>query len=191
MRYPNYFNYLILVAVLGSLQGCFPVIAAGVGTGALMAADRRTTGTYIEDEGIEDKATNLIGIKYKDTVHVNVTSFNRHVLVTGETPNEETKTDIAKIIASVANVKAVSNELVVSGKTGLTSRSSDTIITGDVKMRFINNKIFQPDHVKVITENGVVFLMGLVYHKEADAATEIASTTSGVQRVVKVFEYLD
>ncbi len=191
MRYPNYFNYLILVAVLGSLQGCFPVIAAGVGTGALMAADRRTTGTYIEDEGIEDKATNLIGLKYKDTVHVNVTSFNRHVLVTGEAPNEETKADIAKIIASVANVKAVSNELSVSGKTGLTSRSSDSIITGDVKMRFINNKIFQPDHVKVITENGVVFLMGLVYHKEADAATEIASTTSGVQRVVKVFEYLD
>jgi osmotically-inducible protein OsmY len=187
----RYLNYMILVAVLGSLQGCFPVIAAGVGTGALMAADRRTTGTYIEDESIEDKATNLIGIKYKDTVHVNVTSFNRHVLVTGEAPNEEAKADIAKIVESVANVKAVSNELVVSGKTGLTSRSSDTIITGDVKLRFLNNKVFQPDHVKVITENGVVFLMGLVYHKEADTATDIANTTKGVQRVVKVFEYLD
>ena len=191
MRYLNYFNGLILVAVLGSLQGCFPVIAAGVGTGALMAADRRTTGTYIEDEGIEDKATNLIGTKYKDTVHVNVTSFNRHVLVTGEAPNEEAKADIAKIVESVANVKAVSNELVVSGNTGLTSRSGDSIITGDVKLRFLNNKVFQPDHVKVITENGVVFLMGLVYHKEADAATDIASTTKGVQRVVRVFEYLD
>ncbi len=123
--------------------------------------------------------------------HVNITSFNRHVLVTGEAPNEETKTDIAKIIANVANVKAVSNELVVSGKTGLASRSGDSIITGDVKLRFLNNKVFQADHVKVITENGVVFLMGLVYHKEADAATEIASTTSGVLRVVKVFEYLD
>lgn len=191
MRFLNYVNGLVLVAVLGSLQGCLPVIAAGVGTGALMAADRRTTGTYIEDEGIEDKAVNLIGTKYKDTAHVNVTSFNRHVLVTGEAPNEEARADIAKIIESVANVKAVSNELVVSGKTGLTSRSGDSIITGDVKLRFINNKVFQPDHVKVITENGVVYLMGLVYHKEADAATEIASTTSGVQRVVKVFEYLD
>ncbi len=190
-NYPKYFNYLFLVAVLGSLQGCFPVVAAGVGTGALMAADRRTAGTYIEDEGIEDKAANLIGNKYKDTAHVNVTSFNRHVLVTGEVPNEEAKVDIAKIVESVANVKAVSNELVVSGTTGLTSRGNDSIITGDVKVRFVNNKVFQPDHVKVVTENGVVFLMGLVYHKEADTATEIASTTSGVQRVVKVFEYLD
>ena len=191
LSYPKYLNCLLLVAVLGSLQGCFPVIAAGVGAGALMVNDRRTTGTYIDDEGIEDKAINQVSIKYKDTVHFNVTSFNRHVLVTGEAPNEETKSDIAKIIAGIPNVKAVSNELAVSGKTGITSRSSDSIITADVKLRFVNNKVFQADHVKVITENGVVYLMGLVYHKEADAAAEIASTTSGVQRVVKVFEYLD
>jgi len=182
---------MILAAMLGALQGCVPVIAAGVGTGALMASDRRTTGTYIEDEGIENKAVNQIGLKYKDTAHVNLTSFNRHVLITGEAPNEEAKADIAKIAASVANVKAVSNELTVSGKTGYTSRSGDSIITADVKLRFVNNKTFQPDHVKVITENGVVFLMGLVYHKEADAAAEITSTTGGVLRVVKVFEYLD
>ena len=191
MRYPKFINYMILAAALGSLQGCFPIFAAGVGSGVLLASDRRTTGTYIEDEGIEDKAVYQISLKYKDTAHVNVTSFNRHALVTGEAPNEEAKADIAKIVASVANVKAVSNEMAISGQTGLTSRSSDSIITGDVKLRFINNKVFQPDHVKVITENGVVFLMGLVYHKEADAATEIASTTNGVQRVVKVFEYLD
>ena len=194
MRYlncPKHLSYLFLVAVLGALQGCFPVVVAGVGAGALMASDRRTTGTYIEDEGIEDKAINQIGLKYKDTAHVNITSFNRHVLITGEAPNEETKADIAKIAAGVANVKAVSNELAVSGKTGFTSRSSDSIITGDVKLRFVNNKVFAADHIKVITENGVVYLMGLVYHKEADAAAEIASTTSGVQRVVKVFEYLD
>jgi osmotically-inducible protein OsmY len=182
---------MILAAVLGSLQGCFPVIAAGVGSGALMAADRRTTGAYIEDESIEVKAANQIGLKYKDTVHVNVTSFNRHVLVTGEAPNEGAKTDIARIVESIVNVKAVNNEMGVSEKTNFSSRSSDTVISVDVKLRFINNKVFQPDHVKVVTENGVVFLMGLVYHKEADAATEIASTTKGVQRVVKVFEYLD
>ena len=191
MRYPNYLNYMLLAAALGSLQGCFPVIAAGVGTGALMATDRRTTGTYIEDEGIELKAASQIGLKYKDTAHVNVTSFNRHVLVTGEVPNEDTKADISKIVASVTNVKAVSNEMAISGKTSFTSRSSDSITTKDVKLRFLNNKIFHPEHVKVITENGTVFLMGSVYHKEADAATEIASTTSGVLRVVKVFEYLD
>ena len=187
----RYLNYLLLAAVLGLLQGCFPVIAAGVGSGAMMASDRRTTGTYIEDEGIEIKAGNLVDAKYKDTAHVNFTSFNRHVLITGEAPNEEGKVDIAKLVASVTNVKAVSNELAVSGKTSFSSRSSDSIITGDVKLRFLDNKVFQPDHVKVITENGVVYLMGLVYHKEADAAAEIARTTSGVQRVVKVFEYLD
>ena len=187
----RYLNYLLLTALLGALQGCFPVAAVGVGTGALMAADRRTTGTYIEDEGIEDKAIQQISAKYHDTVHINVTSFNRHALLTGEVLNEDAKTDIAKIVASLPNVKAVSNELAVSGLSGIASRSSDSVITGDVKLRFLNNKIFQADHVKVITENGTVFLMGLVYHKEAEAATEIASTTSGVQRVVKMFEYLD
>ena len=189
----RFINYLLLAAALGALQGCFPVVATGVGTGALMAADRRTTGAYIEDETIEDKASSQISIKYKNAVHINVTSFNRYALITGEVPKEETKTGVAQIVAGIPNVKAVSNELVVSGTTSLTSRSSDSIITADVKLRFLKNgeKKFNADHIKVITENGTVFLMGLVYHKEAEAATEIASTTGGVQRVVKVFEYLD
>ncbi len=189
MRYPV---CLLLVAVLGTLQGCFfPVIAAGVGTGVLMATDRRTAGAYIEDEGIENKAISQINVKYSNTAHVNATSFNRHVLITGEAPNEKARVEIGQIVASVPNVKAVSNELVVSGTTGIASRSSDSIITGDVKLHFLNNDVFQPEHVKIITENGTVFLMGLVYRKEAEAATGIASTTSGVLRVVKVFEYLD
>ena len=188
----RYLICLFLALVLGLLQGCFPVIATGVGTGALMASDRRTAGTYIEDEGIELKATGQIYEKYHSTVHVNVTSYNRRALVTGEAPDEAAKKDIAEIVASVQNVKSVSNELAVSGLSSLSSRGSDTLITSDVKLRFLNNgKAFQPEHVKVVTENGVVFLMGLVYHKEADAAAEIASTTGGVQRVVKVFEYLD
>ena len=187
----RFLNCLIFAAVLGSLQGCFPVIAAGVGGGALMVADRRTTGAYIEDESIETKAVSQISLKYKDTVHINVTSFNRHVLITGEAPNEGAKVDIARIVESIVNVKAVSNEMAVSEKTDLGSRSSDSIVTGDVKLRFINNKTFQANHVKVVTENGVVYLMGLVFHKEADAASEVASTTKGVLRVVKVFEYLD
>ena len=187
----RYIHYLLLAAVFASLQGCPAIIVTGVGTGALMAADRRTTGTIIEDEGIENKAIGQINAKYKNAAHINVTSFNRHVLITGEVPNEETRSGVAQIAAGVQNVKAVSNELVISGTTGITSRSSDSIITGDVKLRFLNNKVFQADHVKVITENGTVFLMGLVYHKEAEAATEIASTTGGVLRVVKVFEYLD
>ena len=187
----RYLNYFLLAATLGVLQGCFPVVATGVGTGALMASDRRTTGAYIEDEGIEFKAISQVDTKYKNTVYVNITSFNRHILITGEVPNEAAKNDIAQIVASVPNVKAVSNELVVSGLSGVTSRSSDSIITGDIKLRFLHSKTFQASHIKVVTENGTVFLLGLVYRKEAEAATEIASTTSGVQRVVKVFEYLD
>lgn len=182
---------LLLVGTLGSLQGCFPVIATGFGAGALIANDRRTTGTYIEDEGIESRSINRINLQYKSGIHVNVTSYNRHALITGEVLNDDMKAGIGKIVAEVPNVKTVSNELVVSGLSGVSSRSGDALITGDVKLRFVNNKIFQPDHVKVVTENGTVYLMGLVYHKEADAAAQIASTTGGVQRVVKMFEYLD
>lgn len=187
----RYICYMLLAAVFASLQGCPAVIATGVGTGALMASDRRTTGAYIEDESIENKALGQINAKFKNATHINVTSFNRHVLITGEVPDEATRTEAGRIAAGVQNVKAVSNELALSGTTGITSRSGDSIITADVKLRFLNNKAFQADHVKVITENGAVFLMGLVYRKEAAAAAEIASTTGGVLRVVKVFEYLD
>ena len=187
----RYIYYLLLAAVFASLQGCPAIVATGVGTGALMASDRRTTGAFIEDESIENKALLEINAKFKSGVHVNVTSYNRHVLITGESPNEETRTEIRKIVTSVQNVKAVSNELDIAGTTGITSHVSDSLITADVKLRFLNNKVFQPDHVKVVTENGTVYLMGLVYRKEAETAAEIASTTKGVLRVVKVFEYLD
>lgn len=187
----RYLNYLLLAAVLGTLQGCVPMIAAGVGTGALMAADRRTAGAYVEDGGIEVRIFNQVYQDYQNSVHVNVTSFNRHVLLTGEVPDEAAKAGIMKIIADVPNVKAVSNELAVAPNTDIGSRTNDSLITGNVKLRFINNKTFQSDHVKVVTENGTVYLLGLVYHKEADAAADIAATTGGVQRVVKVFEYLD
>lgn len=187
----RYLYIVLLAALSGALQGCFPLVATGMGAGALMASDRRTSGAQVEDQGIELKTANQVSVKYKDQVHVNVTSFNRHVLLTGEAPSEDVRADIAKIAAGIANVKAVSNEIVVAGNSGLTSRSSDVVITSDVKLRFLNSKVFQADHVKVVTENGVVFLMGLVYRKEADAAAELASTTSGVRRVVKVFEYLD
>lgn len=188
----RYLGFLLFAAVLSSLQGCFPVVAGGAGAAALAVADRRTTGAYIEDQAIESKAGNRIADQYHDKVHVNVTSFNRHALITGEVPDEATRNGVARIVASVANVKAITNELVVSGLSSLSSRASDTVITGDVKLRFLNNKdAFNADHVKVVTENGTVYLMGLVFRKEGDAAAEIASTTSGVQKVVKVFEYLD
>jgi len=184
-------SLLLLVFLSGSLQGCFPVVAVGVGTGIMMAQDRRTSGAYVEDEAIETKSFDHIGKQYKNTVHVNVTSFNRNVLISGEVPNEEIKAEIGKLVSGIENVRNVSNELIISGPSSLTSRSSDSLITSDVKLRFVQDKRFDADHVKVVTENGTVFLMGIVKRAEADAAIEIASTTGGVQRIVKLFEYLD
>ena len=187
----RYIHGLLLAAMLSTLQGCFPIVAAGLGAGALAGADRRTLGSQVEDNTIETKAAKQIRTQYPNNVHVNVTSFNRHVLLTGEVPNEEIKAAVEKIVSDVANVMVVSNELVVGELSGLTKRSNDSLITSNVKLRFLNNKIFQPDHVKVITEANVVFLMGLVYHKEADAAIDLARNSKGVSRVVTLFEFLD
>ena len=184
-------SLLLLVLVSGSLQGCFPVAVVGVGTGVMMAQDRRTSGAYVEDEAIEDKASSRIANQLKKDVHVNVTSFNRNVLITGEAQSNEVKAEVGRIVSGIENVRNVNNELVVSGPTSLTSRSSDSMITSDVKLRFMSDKRFSADRVKVVTENGTVFLMGIVKRAEADAATEVASTTSGAQRVVRLFEYLD
>lgn len=184
-------SLLLLALVSGSLQGCFPVAAVGAGTGALMAQDRRTSGAYVEDEAIETKAFDRIGKQYKDKVHVNVTSFNRNVLISGEVPDAAAKEEIGRLVASIENVRNVANELIAASPSSLTARGSDSLITSDVKLRFMQDKRFNAVHVKVVTENGTVFLMGLVKRAEAEAATEIASTTGGVQRVVKLFEYLD
>ena len=187
----RYLNGLLLVALLSALQGCFPIVAAGLGAGALAGADRRTMGSQLEDTTIESKAASQIRSQYKDTVHVNVTSFNRYALITGEVPSEEIKAGVEKIVSGVSNVKSVSNELLLAEPSSLAKRSNDSLITSNVKLRFLNNKTFQPDHVKVVTEANVVFLMGLVYHKEAEAAADIASNSKAVDRVVTMFEYLD
>ncbi|MDD5241399.1 MAG: BON domain-containing protein [Sulfuricella sp.] len=185
-------TYLILLALsIINLQGCFPVVATGAGTGVLMAEDRRTAGAYVEDEGIELKASTRLNDKFKDTVHINVTSYNRNVLMTGEVPTEAAKQDAEQIVRSVTGARNVLNELAIAGISSYTARSNDTYLTSKVKVRFVDQGKFQVNHVKVVTENGVVYLLGLVTRKEADNAVEIARTTGGVQKVVKVFEYLD
>lgn len=184
--------YLIALALSAvNLQGCFPVVATGAGTGVLMAEDRRTSGTFIEDQGIELKGANRLGDRFKDTVHINLTSYNRTVLMTGEVPTEAAKQEAEKIVRGVPNVSNVINELAVAGNSSYTSRSNDSYLTSKVKVRFVDQGKFQVNHVKVVTENNVVYLLGLVTRKEADSAAEIARTTGGVQKVVKVFEYLD
>lgn len=183
---------LLGLALAGALQGCVAPVAVGMGAGALMAADRRSSGAYIEDEAIENKAMSEITSKYKgQALHVNITSFNRRALITGEVPSEAIRADVGQIVSATQNVVAINNELTVAGAASLTSRTSDTIITSDVKARFLGSKAFKANDVKVVTENGVVYLLGLVCRPEADAATEIASSTSGVERVVKVFEYIE
>lgn len=182
----------VLIAATPFLQACVPlIVGAGVGAGVMMAEDRRSNATILEDQTIESKAKSRFEEKYKDTIRASVTSFNRYVLITGQAPTEEIRQDLTTIVLEVENVRNVQNEVVVAGNASFTSRSSDTITTSSVKGRLTQNKDIGANNVKVITENGTVFLMGLVTRKEAEAASQTAATTSGVQRVVKVFEYTD
>ncbi len=189
MRY----SPLLAVVALTLLQGCVaPVVAAGVGAGMMMStSDRRSAGAMVEDDTIESKSQKRIEEKYKESAHVSVTAYNRFALVTGTAASEQAKMDIERIVGSIPNVKGIANEVVVGGPSAAASATSDSRITGNVKVRFVKSPAFKADHVKVVTENGVVYLMGLVTRAEADAASDIASTTAGVQKVVRVFEYID
>jgi len=179
-----------LAAVLPALQGCITAAAVGAGTVALMVDDRRTTGVYVEDESIEWKVVARMNSDFK-SAHVNGTSFNRKVLLTGEAPTEETKKAIEAAVKAMQPVASVVNELVVGGNSSMAARGNDSIITSNVKARMVGNGKFSTNHVKVVTEAGTVFLMGLVTPAEGEAAVEIARSSSGVSRVVKVFEYVE
>ena len=187
----NLIAITIVAVLLPAISGCAAVaIGSGVAAGAVVAQDRRTLGTITEDEGIELKVANRLGQKHGDG-HLNVTSYNRSVLLTGEITSEAAKTDAERIARAVENVRDVFNELQVSGNSSLQARTNDTVLTSKVKARFVDAGKFSPLHVKVVTENGVVYLMGLVRRAEAAEATEVARTTGGVRKVVRVFEYLD
>lgn len=183
---------VLAVALLATalLQGCIEMaLMGGAGVAVATVEDRRTTGTQLEDRGIELRAGNRIDDRYGDRVHVNVTSFNRYVLLTGEVPDEQTRGDIETMVRGVPNVQGVSNDLQVAGRSSATSRSNDTLITTNVKTRFADANKFNVFHVKVVTEAAVVYLLGIVTEQEATDAVEIARTTSGVRKVVKMFEY--
>ncbi|HQU89918.1 MAG TPA: BON domain-containing protein [Denitromonas sp.] len=183
---------LALVAgVVPALQGCFPLVATGVGTGALMVSDRRSSGAYVEDEAIEWKAAAQIKEKLGDHVHINVISYNRNVLLTGEAPDAGMRDQLPRLISVVPNVRGVTNDVQVAGHSSLTSRSNDTLITSKVKARMIDSASVQANQIKVVTEASTVYLMGMVTQQEADAATQVARTTDGVKKVVRVFEYIN
>ena len=177
--------------ILPVLSGCAAVVLGGVlGGGVLLAEDRRTVGTVTEDQGIEVKASSRIG-DIVQGAHINITSFNRQVLLTGEVPNAAARDNAERVTRAIENVRGVYNELQVGANTALSVRTNDAFLTSKVKARFVDGGNFSPVHVKVTTENGVTHLMGLVKRAEADAATEVARTTGGVQKVVRLFEYID
>jgi osmotically-inducible protein OsmY len=181
----------LLLAVVAALflTGCPVVLIGGAAAGtAMVATDRRLTDVQIADERIEITAGKRIGDAVKGDTHVNVTSFNRMVLLTGEVPSEAAKAEAERVTAGVTEVRGVFNELTVGPPTSWGTRSADSYITSQVKARMVTAKVVNPMHVKVVTENGVVYLMGLVTGPEGAEATQIARTTRDVKRVVRLFE---
>ncbi len=185
------FACLLLPVLL--LQGCATAVVTGAATGASVAYDRRTTGTVIDDQGVEFKASYALfnNKEIYDQSHINVTSYNGVVLLTGETPSESLKQKVTAEIKQIPKVRRIHNELAIAAPSALPSRSSDAWITSKVKAKMAADKQTKSYHIKVVTERGVVYLMGLVSRAEADAAVSVVKSSAGVQRVVKIFEYTD
>jgi len=181
---------LLGAIVLPVLQGCFPMVAAGVTTGVLATFDRRTLGAQAEDETIEWKASARLGEKLGDKAHINITSFNRKALITGEVASSEAKASAETIVSEIPNVQGVYNELAVAPLSAYSTRSNDAFITSKIKSRSVDNGKFNPVHVKVVTEAGTAYLLGMVTEAEADAAIGVARTTAGVKKVVKLLEII-
>jgi osmotically-inducible protein OsmY len=185
------FKVTLCVAVITQVTACFPIVAGGAAAGGAVAADRRTAGIYVEDENIELKAVKYVETNLGEYAHINITSYNGNVLLTGEAPDDAAKAKAEAYVKSIEHVRAITNEIVVGPKSSLSSRSNDTYLTSKVKTQFVTENKFQANYVKVVTENSVVYLLGIVNKAEADAAVEIARNTDGVSKVIKVFEYLN
>lgn len=174
------------------LSACVPLVPAMVGGamvgGAMVASDRRTSGMVVEDQGIELKVGNRIRDDLGERVHVNVTSYNRQVLLTGEVPNAQDKQLVERIVANTENVRNIVNELAIMGNSTLTQRSSDSITTGRVKAALVDAQDLFANAFKIVTERGTTYVMGRVTQRESKRATEIIAATPGVQRVVRILE---
>lgn len=183
---------LLLAAstLAATLAGCAPVVLGGVALSGIVAADRRTTGAQVEDEGIELHAVNLLHGHYGDRIHVNITSYNRQVLLTGEVPTAADRQRVQELVRGLENVRSVVNELGALPNTSLAQRSNDTFITGKVRASLVDAKDLTANAFKVVTERGVVYLLGRVTQREAQRAASLASGVTGVVKVVRVFEAL-
>ena len=184
------FALTLLSAAVLSLQGCPAVVGIGaVGTAMVIAEDRRSSSAQVDDQTTEVRASSRIGERFGEKGHVSVTSFNHSVLLTGEVPDAAAKVEAERIVLALPNVRRVTNELEISAPSSTSARSNDSFITGKVQARFLDAGRFNPLHFKVVTESGVVYLMGIVTEQEAADAVEIARTTAGVRKVVIIFEY--
>jgi osmotically-inducible protein OsmY len=181
---------LACLALSGVLGGCAALAGGAMVGGAMLAVDRRSTGTQVDDQTIELRAASAISAAVGDRAHVNATSYNRVVLLTGEVPVEADRAKVEAAVAKVENVRAVVNELAVMPKSSFSQQSNDALITGKVKAAFVDAKDLQVGSMKVVTERGVVYLMGRVTEAEATAAGNAARSVGGVQKVVKVFEII-
>ena len=184
-------NTVAAVLLTSSLAACIPLIVGGaVVGGTLVASDRRTSGAQLEDEGIELRSTSRIRSNVGDRVHVNVSSYNRQVLLTGEVPTAQDKLLVEQIVSRVENVSSVANELAVLSSSSLTQRSSDVLVTGRVKAMLVDAKDLFANSFRVVTERGTTYLMGRVTQREADRGTAVARGTPGVLKVVRIFDII-
>ncbi len=184
-------NVLASALLVASLSACIPLVVGGAMVGGtLVANDRRTSGAQLEDEGIELRSTSRIRSNVGDRVHVNVSSYNRQVLLTGEVPTAQDKLLVEQIVSRVENVTSVVNELAVMGNSTLTQRSSDVLVTGRVRALLVDAKDLFANSFRVVTERGTTYLMGRVTQREADRGTAVARGAPGVQKVVRIFEII-
>jgi osmotically-inducible protein OsmY len=190
MKHVQWVRMTAALALVMGLGACAPLMVGGFVSGAMVASDRRTSGTQLEDEGIELRSANRIREMVGNRVHVNVTSYNRQVLLTGEVPNDRDRQYLAKLISEVDNVRSVVNELAVMPASSLADRSTDALVTGKIKASMLDSKDIFANAYKVVTERGNVYLMGRVTQREANRATEVARTVGGVKKVVRVFEII-
>jgi osmotically-inducible protein OsmY len=178
------------VVCVASLAACTPLVVGGALTGAMVAVDRRSSGAQLDDQGIELRASNRLRDEMGNRARVSVTSYNRHVLLTGEAANEAAKAEVEAVLRSMDNVGPIYNELGITNSPSFTEKASDGLLTGRVKAGLVEIRELSANAFKVVSERGTVYLMGRVSQKEADMATEVARTTKGATRVVRVMEIL-
>ena len=180
---------LILIAAV-QLSACAPLMFGGVVGGAMIASDRRTTGIQVEDETIEQRSATAIRENFGSKEHINITSYNRQVLITGEVTSDTVRRQVESLIGRVENVRAVVNELAIGPASSFSDRSSDAVLVAKVKAAMVDTEDVFANVYKVVGERGTIYLMGRVTQREAKRATDVVRGVSGVKRVVRVFEYI-